>query len=201
MSKRLVQDHKNKPCCLNLNPSTCCSHALPRAAAAAAKTRQLTCPHHPSEAEAAPHPWPRLARGRPCHRCATGRAVQPEDRHLEDDGDRTRPQLLTIGDRNAGEFEREMHSPARFMMKVLEALVSWTFSNSLRRISGGSRTQRFRRCSSGSSDTSEKKKLTERQPRILTLKQKIILNFFIRCKKNFWCCHPLIGWHTCCHAV
>lgn len=122
-------------------------------------TRKLTCPRHPSEAEAAPHPWPLLARGRPCRRSATWRAAPPEDRHLEDDSDRTRPRLLVTDDRNAGESEQEMRWPARFMMNVLEALASWAFSNSLRRISGGSRTQRFRCCSSSdSADTSKQPK-------------------------------------------
>lgn len=122
-------------------------------------TRRLTCPRHPSEAEAAPHPWPLLARGRPCRRSATWRAAPPEDRRLEDDSDRTRIRLLMTDDRNAGESEQEMRWPARFMMKVLEALASWAFSNSLRRISGGSRTQRFRCCSSSdSADTSKQPK-------------------------------------------
>lgn len=70
--------------------------------------RQLTCPRHPSEAEAAPHPWLRPARDRLCHRSATWRVVPPGDRHLEDDSDNSsRRLLLTIDDGTAGESEQE----------------------------------------------------------------------------------------------
>lgn len=77
--------------------------------ASSSTTRLLTCPRHPSEAEAAPHPWPRPARGRPCHRLATGRAAPPEDRHLGDGRDRSGPPLLTTDYMLATESQQEMH--------------------------------------------------------------------------------------------